>query len=273
MEKIIFNCSLPKAGSELLQVLLHQNPKIYGSTTSPLLDFMFAASGNLSLPEAKSMDQSVVKDSFMSMCEGMARGWYAGITNRPIISDKSRGWSHYYSWIEGIVNEPKILCMVRDMRSILASFERTYRRNRHSRECPDNPSESYGITTDERIEHWIQNAPMNIAIKRLSESIQDPKIYNQTLFVRYEDLCNDPEAVMKGIYEYIDEEYYEHDFNNVKKEVYEDDSHFGIFGKHSVKPKILPIEPKPWSDVYTEIQSDRIYDLFSEYNKHFGYEK
>lgn len=271
MEKIIFNCSLPKAGSELIQVLLHQNPKIYASTTSPLLEFMYAASGNLNLPEVKSMNQSIVNPAFMSMCEGMTRGWYAGITDRPIIVDKNRGWSHYYQWIEGFVSNPKTICMVRDIRSILASFERTYRKNRHSRECPDNPAESYGITVDERIHHFLNNPPLGIALKRLQDTIQNQHTASKGLFIRYEDLCDRPKKIMDSIYDYIDEEPYEHDFNKIEKTVYEDDSHFGIFGKHSVGSKIIPVKDKPWSDVFSDEQADRIYDLCGFYNSIFGY--
>ena len=273
MEKIIFNCSLPKAGSELLQVLLHQNPKIYASTTSPLLEFMYAASGNLNLPEVKSMDQSIVTPAFMSMCEGMTRGWYASITDRPIIVDKNRGWSHYYQWVECFVNNPKIICMVRDIRSILASFERTYRKNRHSRECPDNPSESYGITVDERIHHFLNNPPLGIALKRLQDVMQNPEVNSRIYFIPYEHLCNHPKEVMDKVYDYIEEKPYNHDFENITKTVYEDDSHFGIFGKHSVGSKIIPVKDKPWSDVFSDEQANRIYHLCESYNSIFGYQK
>lgn len=262
---------MPKAGSELLQVLLHQNPKIYASTTSPLLEFMYAASGNLVLPEVKSMDESVAGTAFMSMCEGMVRGWYAGITDRPIIVDKNRGWIHHYGWTERFVSNPKAICMVRDMRSILASFERTYRKNRHSRECPDNPSESYGLTVDERIHHFLNNPPLGIALKRLQDAIQNQHTASRVYFVRYEDLCNQPQETMDRIYNYIDEESYEHDFNKIEKTIYEDDSHFGIFGKHSIKSKINPVEDKPWADVFYEEQANTIYNKNIEFFKTFNY--
>ncbi len=273
MEKIIFNCSLPKAGSELIQVLLHQNPKIYASTTSPLLEFLYAASSNLHLPEAKSMDQSIVTPAFMSMCEGMTRGWYANITDRPIIIDKNRGWSQYYQWIEGFISNPKMICMVRDIRSILASFERTYRKNRHSRECPDIPNELYGITIDERIQHFLNNPPLGIALKRLQDVTQNSEVSSKIYFIRYEDLCNRPKEIMDKVYNYIGELSYDHNFNDIQKKVYEDDSHFGIFGKHSVKSKIYPVEDKPWSDIFSDEQADYIYDLYKSYNSIFGYQK
>lgn len=270
MEKLIFNCSLPKAGSELIQVLLHQNPKIYGSSTSPLLEFMFGASGNLNLPEVKSMDQELVTPAFMSMCEGMARGWYSEITNRPIIIDKNRGWSHYYEWTKAFNPNPKTICMVRDLRSILASFERTYRKNRHSRECPDNPSELYGMTVEDRINHFANNIPLGLAMQRLKDSF-NRGIDDTMLFVRYEDLCNYPKEVMDKIYAYIEEDVFIHNFEYIDKEVKEDDSHFGIFGKHTVKKQIQPIKHKPWSDVFSDEQAQNIYNSFLDYNKKFNY--
>ena len=54
MKSLFFNSSMPQAGSELIQVLMHQNPDIYASPTSPLLEFLFGARSNMELPEVKS---------------------------------------------------------------------------------------------------------------------------------------------------------------------------------------------------------------------------
>ena len=71
-KKFIFNASIPRSGSELIQVLLSQNPKIYGSATSPLLEYQFGARQNYDLPEVKSQDPQLMFDAFINMCEQMA---------------------------------------------------------------------------------------------------------------------------------------------------------------------------------------------------------
>ena len=160
--------------------------------------------------------------------------------------------------------------MVRDLRSILASFERVYRKNRHSRESPDNPSELYGMTVEDRINHFANNVPLGLAMQRLKDSF-NRGIDDTMLFVRYEDLCNYPKEVMNKIYAYIEEDVFIHNFEYIDKEVKEDDSHFGIFGKHTVKIQIQPIKHKPWSDVFSDEQAQNIYNSFLDYNKKFNY--
>lgn len=56
MQRLFFNSSMPRSGSELLQVILHQNPLIYASSTSPLLEYQFGARNNYNLPEVMSQE-------------------------------------------------------------------------------------------------------------------------------------------------------------------------------------------------------------------------
>jgi hypothetical protein len=90
--ELFFNSSMPRSGSEVLQVILHQNPAIYGSVTSPLLEYQFAARGNYMLPEVQAQNKELMATAFLSMCRGMAESYYAPITTRPYIIDKNRGW-------------------------------------------------------------------------------------------------------------------------------------------------------------------------------------
>ena len=270
MDKLIFNCSLPKSGSELLQVILHQNPRIYGSSTSPLLDIIFGASRNLRTEESISMDSDILHKSFLNGCKGMIKGWCETLTDRPVFLDKSRGWSHYYGWINKIEPEPKMLCMVRDIRSVIASFERTYQENRFSPECPDIPNELQNITLEERINYFLNSMPLNISLKRLDDVFQT-RLSDKMLFIRYEDLCSYPEEVINKVYQYLKEEKYVHDFNNIQKDVKENNSVFGIFGNHNVKKSIKPIEDKPWSDVLNDGVAKSLHNAMIVHQERFGY--
>jgi len=87
---LFFNTSMPRSGSELLQVILHQNPSVYASSTSPLLEYQFAARQNFSLPEVQSQPLELMETAFLSMCRSMAEGYYSAITDRPYIIDKNR---------------------------------------------------------------------------------------------------------------------------------------------------------------------------------------
>lgn len=246
--RLIFNSSMPRAGSELLQVMLHQNPAIYGSATSPLLEFQFAARQNMNLPEVKSQPDSLMASAFLDMCNGMAQYYYSDITDRSIVCDKNRGWSHYYEWV-GLWNpEPKMICMVRDLRSIVASFERIYRKTRHLPVGTDNPAEIRNMTVSDRVAYWLKTQPVGLALQRTADAFQRG-LGDKILFLRYEDLCNTPQPTMDMVYQFIGEPKFEHDFSNIVKQVLEDDSHFGVYGSHSVAKELRPVKPNDWLDV------------------------
>jgi sulfotransferase len=269
-KKLIFNSSMPKAGSEVLQCILHQNPRIYGSPTSPLLEYQFGARANYDLPEVKSQEPEMMHNAFISMCGQMAQSYYKPITDRPIVSDKNRGWSSYYNWIDQWNPNPKIICMVRDLRSIIASFERTYRSNRHSPQSIDSPQNIENITLEERANYWLNTQPVNLALMRLYDTFQQ-KISDKIHFVKYEELCKNPEKEMRAIYDYLGEPYFRHDFDYIRKNVYEDDSHFGIFGKHTIKHEIKEEKPNSWDDVIPEEVATFIRNQARWYFDTFGY--
>lgn len=251
MQRLFFNSSMPRSGSELLQVILHQNPLIYASSTSPLLEYQYGARSNYNLPEVMSQEPHIMAAAFINMCHGMANSYYNAITNRPYIIDKNRGWSHYYEWIDQWNPNPKIICMVRDLRSILASFERIYRINRHNPIGPDNPTAIKNMTVNQRVEHWLSTQPIGLALQRTIDIFQR-KIDKNILFIKYEDLCNNPEETMNKIYCYLQIEYFQHNFNNIKKEVYEDSKYFGPYGDHSIKSVLKQVKSRDWEDIYDD---------------------
>jgi sulfotransferase len=269
-KQFIFNTSMPRAGSELLQVILHQNPRIYGSSTSPLLEYQFAARTNYGLPEVSSQDPDLMRKAFAGACAGLAQGYYSVVTDRPVVCDKNRGWSHYYEWVDQWCPNPKMLCVVRDLRAIVASLERIYRKHRHNPEGPDNPAQLQNMTVDQRVHYWLNTQPVGLALQRTQDVFQRG-IDSSVLFVRYEDLCLDPTTQMGRIYEYLGEAPFEHDFDHLVKEVHEDASHFGIFGIHSVQPKIQPSRPASWTDVLPQSTSESIRNAYPWYFNTFGY--
>lgn len=270
MEKLVFNASMPRAGSELLQCLLHQNPRIYGSPTSPLLEYQFGARQNYNLPEVKSQDPELMLNAFIKMCAGMAESYYGAITDRPVVIDKNRGWSHYYEWVNQWNPNPKMICVVRDLRAIFASMERIYRANRHSPESIDNPAKLQNMTLAQRIGFWSDSFPVGLAILR-TKDLFDRGLAKNILFIRYEDLCSNPQKELNRVYDFIEEPHFTHDFESITKEVREDDSFFGMFGRHSIHPALKPHQPNSWEDVIPRELANEIRKSFFWYFDAFGY--
>lgn len=259
---------MPRSGSELLQVLFDQNPEIYGSPTSPLLEYWFGARANRNTVEAQSQPQALMDDAFFGFCKGGMEGYYSNITEKPIVLDKSRGWIAYYKFLESVIEaKPKMVCMVRDLREIFTSMEKVYRKTRHLPVGPDNPSAMENITIEGRITHWERSQPIGLGLERLYDAkvqgyLQDVHI------VRFEDLTTYPKATMQGIYEYLELPYFKHDFNNIIKSVEENDQAYGVYGDHKVKSKITSM-PFTHNEIIGTALSDYLLEKYEWYFSDF----
>jgi hypothetical protein len=219
---------------------MHQNPEIYGSPTSPLLEYWYGARGNTLLPEVKAQPAKLMRDAFNAFCVEGSRGYYSSITDRPVILDKSRGWIQYFRWMEQAYGKkPKMICMVRDIRSILSHMEKVHRLNQHRPDDLSKPGEMANMTTEQRVNHWMGTAPVGLGLTRLQGAVVEGYA-NDIHFIRYEDLTEFPQETMQEIYEYLEMDPFIHNFENVKKVVKEDDSHFGPYGSHKIQKKVVP---------------------------------
>ena len=60
------------------------------------------------------------------------------------------------------------------------------------------------------------------------------------LIIDYDMLVAQPAEVIKLLYQFIGEELYEHDFDNVKYDAPEFDAQLGVRGLHKVHKKVMP---------------------------------
>ena len=270
VEKIFYQSSLPRAGSTLLQNILAQNPDIYATPTSGVLELIFAARGNYTNSlEFKAQDSELMKSGFLNFCKDGMFGFYNGITDKKYVIDKSRGWGIHYDFLNMIHSNPKIICMVRDPRDIFTSMENNFRKESHKTSSLVDWSKMQGTTVPKRIDLWVQNPPVGMAFERLSEMMR-LGIDSKVLFVRFEDLCLYPEQQMKRIYEYLEIPFYQHDFDNIEQKTKEDDSIYGIYGDHIIRTKLEPVISKSNEILGKEI-CDWIMNNYKWYNKKFNY--
>ena len=124
-KKIFYNASLPRAGSTLLQNVMMQNPEIYSTPTSGIIEFLLNARTIYTTGDAfKAQDAETMKNGFKGFCKYGLQGFFEGITERPYVMEKSRGWLGHYDFLEFFNEEkPKIICMVRDKDILFIRFE------------------------------------------------------------------------------------------------------------------------------------------------------
>lgn len=273
MEKIFYQSSLPRAGSTLLQNILAQNPDIYATPTSGVLELIFAARGNYTTsPEFKAQEAELMKKGWQAFAKEGMNAFYNAITDKKYVIDKSRGWGIHYDFLQFVRGEdPKIICMVRDPRDIFASMESNFRKHPEKQSDILDWSKGQGTTVPKRIDIWAQNPPVGLAFERLSEIFRmgfDSKM----LFVRFEDLCLYPETEMTRIYEYLGIPYFKHDFNNIKQVTKEDDEVYGAFGDHVIRTKLEPVRSRAKELLGRDV-TDWIYTNYEWFYKTFRYTK
>lgn len=90
------------------------------------------------------------------------------------------------------------------------------------------------------------------------------------LFVKFEDLCSNPDAELKRIYEYLELPHYQHDFDNVEQITVEDDEVYGIYGDHNIRKKIEPVKNN-YKEVLGSFTCDYIKNKYGWFFKEFKY--
>lgn len=274
MEKIFFQSSLPRAGSTIFQNLLGQNPDFYVTPTSGMLELLFGARANYTTsPEFKAQDEKMMEKAFISFCRNGMFGYYNEITNKKYVLDKSRGWGVYRPFLDAVYPNPKIICLVRDLRSIVSSYEKIYRKNPLKHSPLRDDSTGRGTTIHKRVDEWMH--PTNTigrAVERLFEIVRQG-YDNKILFIKYEDLCLYPERVMTEVYQYLEISHFEHDFDNISQITKEDDSVYGLSEDlHIIRPKLQMLQ-KDYNDVLGKDVSEWIYNNYSWYFQKFSYLK
>jgi sulfotransferase len=241
VKQLFFQSSLPRAGSTLLQNVMGQNPEFYLTPTSGVLELVYAARNNYTnSPEFKAQDSTLMRSGFTSFCHGGVLGFFNAVTDKPYVLDKSRGWGIHYGFLNSFYPEPKVICMIRDLRGIYASMEKNFRKNPHMDSGIVNHANMTGTTTEKRIDVWASSQPVGLALERLSQIIKDGTS-KKMLFVKYEELAKNPAQELGRIYKYLDLPYFEHDFNNIEQITQEDDSVYGIYGDHTIRKKLEPL--------------------------------
>jgi sulfotransferase len=270
MKKIFFNSSLPRAGSTLIQNILMQNSSIYSTPTSGLSELLLNARTLYSTGDAfRAQDEVQMENAIKGYCKSALNGYFDSLTDRPYVIDKSRSWLGNYRFLDWFYEDPKIIVMVRDLRSIFSSMEKNFRKNPHKDPLIVNASELKNMTTSARVNHFSITPPVGPSIEWLFELIHQG-LDKKVLFIKFEDLTTDPKKEINRIYRYLDIEPFEHDFNNIQQLTHENDVIHGIFGDHKIKNKISPV-PDDYNTILGKGEADRIREHYDWFYQYFNY--
>jgi sulfotransferase len=268
MNKTIhFISGLPRSGSTLLCNILMQNPRFHATSTSGITEVLMAARNIFSTNTGfLSMQEKLLDTKTINVMRGILYGFF-GDVERPVCFEKSRGVEAHLEMYEAILGRrPKVLCCVRDVREVLASFEKLTWKTRATRQLPDERiTRADGMMNFWTFETCVQRCQwllrseggiVGTPINRIREAPLRGWRHTETgnqkdadiFFVDYENLTAKPSKTMEKIYDFIGEPQFKHDFDNVEQVVVEDDLVHVYKDLHTIRRKVEPQESS-WSQI------------------------
>lgn len=249
--KYYFMAGLPRSGSTLLSSILNQNPRFHSGPSSPVLSAMHVLEQHFFNDE---LYHGYPKpDQAYSAVSNIINHYYEDVEQEVII-DKNRAWVARIPFIQHYIGGPvKVICPVRDIEEILTSMLMMIRRNPYREgqgriNFIDEQLVKLDIplNDDNRCQYiagpdGILGQSLNAIVMAMNEGY-----FANIHFVEYSDLVSKPQETLNAIYEFLGEEPFEHDFDDIENIHRERDSEtYGLSDMHYVRPELENTAPDP----------------------------
>ncbi len=247
---------LPRSGSTLLMNILGQNPRFHVTPTSGLASLLFAIRRTWKQSEAlKAIPHASQEMLQTNVMRGIVAGWFSHV-EQPVCFDKFHFWPEHLETMAALLGgreNVRLLVTVRDLRDVIASFEKLHRET--TALGMTHQEEAHGLqfrTALGRISIFIDDAqPVGHAFNAIRDAVT--RGWRDCMhFVEYERLVHKPGESMEEIYRFLGEDSYTHDFNNVRQVTMENDSIYGFKDLHNIRPRVEPVLAQ-WSRVFDPV--------------------
>lgn len=243
--KVFFIAGLPRSGSTLLSALLNQNPQIHAEPNSCLLDLLGYVDGSLTQSEQAQAFPN--QQRLSEVCKAIPERFFAW-TGKEVIVDKNRNWTAGYAHRLAslyVSERPKIVCCVRPVLEILASYVDICRRSGGGFiDSHINTNQFFGPIDDDRCEVLMMPGGRLNHNLHCMNAILNSQYKNDVLLVEYDDLVSNPQQQMDRIYNFWGLDTFTHS-NHVEEPFPVDDSVYGINGLHKLNSVIQKSDRLP----------------------------
>jgi sulfotransferase len=261
-KQFYFLAGIPRSGSTVLASILNQNPQLYATPTSPMLDLLYL--NEQAWRKLPSVIANPIQEQLPAISQAIISSCWEHVPQTHII-DKHRAWGRNTQTIRTIFGiEPKIIVTVRDIPGVLASFMRLLRESNQR------------VTYIDRI-LIDRSLPVNDANRvdvLWNDFVQDPWDSFKTAWeqdrgalhlVDYDELVTDRESVIRGVYSFLELPHYEHDYNNIDNPHSDDDLlAWGLENLHTIRPQLAKTALSP-----RQVLGDRIYNKYANMGLEF----
>ena len=199
---------MPRSGNTLFASVMNQNSEIAATPNSITLEIMkdlfFLKETDVfqNYPDHRSLD---------NVLDSVYDNYYKDWPQRIIIDRGPVMTPGNFSLMQKHFKRPfKCIVLLRDLMDVLASYMQWYTEN------PDAFPNRFNFKNDEEKLGMIMNTKGAVAkdLDAIKNAYNYPDICH---FVKYDDLVKQPEQEFKKIYQFIDEPYYNHRFDNLNQ--------------------------------------------------------
>lgn len=244
--KFVTLAGLPRSGSTLLGNLLQQHPNITVEMDSCLSDILT----NISQHSEKMYTETQrtmkeMKKIYTSFMRAGISSWLDLLCDTEIYIDKDRSWAVDFDLLFNLIPSAKVIYVVRDLRGVISSLEKLETEGRiMSPSTPelypmDNREDYHDIDLmDKRIESYMQTDMVYTPLFALKEVIDcERKFLKNFIFVKYEDLIENPQKTLNEIYRFINAPEYTNDLNRVEQRYFHD-AIYAPWGDHTIRSRV-----------------------------------
>lgn len=236
MKKYNFISGLPRSGTTLLSAILKQNPRFTAGISDAVQGF---AAGIIDASNTGvGIDTTVTVEKRRDIIRGIFDSFYSD--GNQVCFNTNRGWSACTSLLKDLYPNFKMIICVREVPWILDSFEQLNAKNPYTVKALYHHQQNLSVY--ERSNMLMGNLP-NFAgyVAGPLANVKQSLFCNerdQICYVEYDDLVKHPLIMMKKIYAFLGESWFEHDFENVEDSYDEFDEGAKIEGLHRVRKRV-----------------------------------
>jgi sulfotransferase len=260
MKTVHFLAGLPRSGSSVLAAIINQNPDVYVTPTSPMLDMVVKNQDAFwELPAVKA---NPCPEQLTNVTRAMINAMWMHRTE-PVIIDKNRGWGKNMPASTILLEkEIKVIATIRDLPSIMASWL-TLIRNQPDNHIDDILRQRGMEVNDENRmgEMWFNM--VKDCMEATAQLLKDAP--NRLLLIPYDGLICFPQMTLERIERFLKLPEWKYDFENIQSNTNDDDlSAWGFDGMHRVRPTL-----EKTSKHARSILGDMLYERFVELEKNY----
>lgn len=230
--KLVFECSLPRSGSQLLKNILKQNKDLAIQSDSPLHSrFVNFRDGFKMEYGSVTIDSEQLTKSFNSFWLEGLKGWGKSINPKAkVYIEHNRMWADdIYTILNSF--KCKIIIVVRDLKDIIYSLD-DITKNSPEFNTDFQKFYTYNQTSQfQRMYKFFESDLIRVPLSAIKTIIEEN--LSNVYFLRYEDLVKEPQKELNKLYKFLDIKTYKHDFENINT-LDRIDTPFLPYGKHTI---------------------------------------